>query len=179
MKNRGYSKIINFLGFQIGWFSSVLGAAWGPEWLGPVVVAVLVALNLYFEEERRNAVWLILSTAAVGTVLDSMLVSLGILDYKGNWSAPFTCPVWAVGLWINFALTLRSSLSWLSRRYLFSAVLGAVGGPMAYISGEALGAATLAPPPVGILAVAVAWAGVLPIVLKLEDLTAGRTPVNS
>ena len=37
---------INFLAFQLGWFASVLGAAHGLPWAGPVVVAMVVMLHL-------------------------------------------------------------------------------------------------------------------------------------
>ncbi len=35
--------LLNFAAFQIGWFACVLGAANGFPWLGPVVVAAVVA----------------------------------------------------------------------------------------------------------------------------------------
>jgi hypothetical protein len=41
------------------------------------------------------------------------------------------------------AATLRHSLGWLRGRWLVGAVLGAVGGPLAYLGGESLGALIL------------------------------------
>ena len=41
------SVFANFLIFQAGWFATVLGAANGAPWLGPIAVLVAVVLHLW------------------------------------------------------------------------------------------------------------------------------------
>jgi len=39
-------KMINFIAFQVGWFSTVLGAAHGMPWIGVIVVPAALAIHL-------------------------------------------------------------------------------------------------------------------------------------
>ncbi len=43
--------LINFIAFQVGWFSSVIGAAKQMPWLGPLVL--LFVLAIHFKQARR------------------------------------------------------------------------------------------------------------------------------
>jgi hypothetical protein len=164
------AKVINFLGFQIGWFSSVIGAAHGYEWVGLIVISILVIYSLFSKEGRIENWKLFAAVGLIGTTLDSILIQTGLVNYVGQWKLPVICPLWVTGLWINFALTIRSSLSWLIGRYWQSALLSAAGGLIAYLSGESLGAVQLTSDPLGLVWIAVAWAAVLPIILKIERL---------
>jgi hypothetical protein len=57
-------KIVNFVGFQSGWFACVLGAAAGCPWLGLVVVAGVVALHLALRRPRGPELRLLLCSPA-------------------------------------------------------------------------------------------------------------------
>ena len=58
---------------------------------------------------------------------------------SGVWAQGWA-PYWMVALWGAFATTLNHSLRWLTRRPVFAALFGAVGGPIAYSAGVQLGA---------------------------------------
>jgi hypothetical protein len=74
--------------------------------------------------------------------------------------------VWLVALWVNFALVLNVALSWLQGRWLLAAVLGFLGGPAAYYSGQRLGAVGLAPPLWrSLLTLGGGWAVAIPVLL--------------
>ena len=49
------------------------------------------------------------------------------------------------------------------------ALLGALGGPLAYLAGERLGAIDLAAGPVPLLVLAVAWGSVIPLLVGLSE----------
>jgi len=67
------------------------------------------------------------------------------------------------------ATLLRYALSWLAGRYALGALLGAVGGPLAYASGIRLGAAEFGRPLVpSLLTLAGVWLVVTPALLWLE-----------
>ena len=73
-------------------------------------------------------------------------------------------------MWINFALTLNGSMRWLHGRYLLAAVLGAIGGPLAYVAGVKLGAAALLASSTLVYgALAVVWAGAVPLLVWVTD----------
>ena len=150
---------INFVGFQLGWFACVLGAASGRAWIGPLVVAALVALHLSLARQRTVETLLIAAALAGGLAVDSLFVALGAFSpNRALLPEPLTT-VWMLAMWANFATTLNVSLSKLQGHGLIAAALGAVFGPLAYYSGARLGAAVLHPPlAVSLLLIAAGWA---------------------
>lgn len=70
-------------------------------------------------------------------------------------------------LWLNFAMTLGASLSWLRGRYSAAALLGAAGGPVSYYAGARLGAITVAPG--GLWAIALEWLLATPLLVLISD----------
>ncbi len=55
-------------------------------------------------------------------------------------------PPWLLAMWAQFATTFRFSLRPVITRPIRAALLGAAGGPLAFLAGERLGAVTLLPP---------------------------------
>ena len=162
---------INFVAFQLGWFACVLGAANGWPWAGPVLVFGIVGLHLARARRWQAELRLILAAAALGLVVDSLLLATGWLRYpSGLWIAgPYLtlAPYWIVAMWALFATTLNLSLCWLRGRPLLALVLGAVGGPLSYLAGEKLGGIELIEPYPALAALAVAWAIAMPLLMRL------------
>ena len=135
--------VLNFVLFQITWFACVLGSAKGYPWLG----AIIVTLSLFWHLSQAKpklieAKWCLIALV-IGAVFDQMILSLGLIQYNNNgWSASMV-PVWILALWLAFALTLNVSMRWLRGKYLVALVFGAVGGPLAYMGAQKLGAVTL------------------------------------
>ena len=77
-----------------------------------------------------------------GAIVDSVLGYLGILLFRDSLIASWLCPPWLIALWLIFATTFQSSLSWLAGRYWIAAVSGGIFGPVSYYAGQALGALT-------------------------------------
>ncbi|MEM9555750.1 MAG: DUF2878 domain-containing protein [Acidobacteriota bacterium] len=154
--------VVTFAVVQIVWFSSVLGAARGIYWLGPVVALALAAAHLGYTRTWRRDLATMLGLAATGLVLDSLLTALGLLHFRGS-PTSWLVPLWAVGLWLHFGVLRHSLLRMLYGRPLVAAVLGAIGGPFAYLAGVELGAATFHPNTAwSLLGVGVVWALALP-----------------
>jgi hypothetical protein len=137
--------LLNFLALQAGWFACVLGAAHGRPWLGPVVVAVLVAGHLARHPRRRRELLVIACVAPLGAALDSLQQALGWIRYEGPPLLGVLAPLWIVALWVLFPITFHGSMGWLRRRPLLAALLGATGGPLGYVGGERLGALEILP----------------------------------
>ena len=158
---------INFAAFQIGWFSSVLGAANGMPWLGPLVLAFVLALHLSMAERPRAEIGLVLACAAIGTWFDSFFVAAGWIAYpSGQWHA-MLAPYWIVSMWMLFATTLNVSMAWLKGRPLLAAVTGGIAGPLSYVAGQKLGGLEFLDATAAIWGLALGWAIALPAVVWL------------
>lgn len=163
-------KIINFIVFQSAWFAAVLGAANGMPWLGVVAVPVALAVHLAFSVNRRAELLLALAAGVLGFMIDSALVTAGaFVPIPFVFPRPFSS-LWMVMLWVNLATTLNLSMGWLRSRYALAALVGAIGGPLAYYSGAKLGAMSVLPEPGGLLAIGIAWAVALPLLYRTGAL---------
>jgi hypothetical protein len=161
------SVFANFLIFQAGWFATVLGAANGAPWLGPIAVLVAVVLHLRAARDVGSELRLLGSAVALGLVADSLLLATGWIAYpNGSW-VPGLAPYWIVTLWALFATTLNVSMRWMAGRYLLAALFGAIGGPLSYLAGARLGAMTFVDTGSAVTALAIGWGLAMPLLMWL------------
>jgi len=133
-------KIINFIGFQIGWFTCAFSAAYDRQWIAIGVVVCMLFMHLSFSKRRKQDFYFIFCVTVLGGLIETMAGLLGIYWFNGSFYANWIVPLWFLALWALFASTLHYSLSWLNRRYLLAAFLGAIAGPLSYFGGEKIGA---------------------------------------
>ncbi|MEF8793087.1 DUF2878 domain-containing protein [Thiohalorhabdus sp.] len=154
-----------------GWFACVLGNAYGVPLVGPAVVAVLLAahLGLMAPELRWREVAILLLAGAVGYAGDSALVMADAIGFDPGSGPGAPTKLWMVAMWLNFATALNSALYWLAGRPILASLLGAVGGPLAYLGGARLGALVF---PAGdgwaLVLIALEWALAMPLLLALN-----------
>ena len=160
---------VNFIAFQIGWFAAVLGAANQMPWLGPLVIAAVIALHLTNAARPSLELALIAACGVIGAVMDSVLVAIGWVNYPAGMLAPNTAPYWIVAMWMLFATTLNVSLGWLKPRKVLGFLFGFVGGPLAYYTGFKLGGIQFAHFEYAMAALAVGWGAVVPVLLVLAE----------
>ena len=161
--------IANFLLFQIAWFAAIVGGASGWPFLGSVPALVVVAIHLFMNrnELAREAV-LIFGVTLLGVIIETSFVSLGALHYAGT--SAVLPPIWIIALWFAFGTLPHGSLSWLSKRIWLQIVLGAVSGPLSYVGGVKLGAATMPVPMMGsIMIISVGWALAMVVMFQMAD----------
>jgi hypothetical protein len=173
-------RILNFALFQAGWFAVILTAASGRPAAALAVGGAAVAVSLWlFSTDLGSDLRLLLTVALVGFCIDTLHLWLGVFALVGTPLFPHLCPLWLAALWVLLGTTLRGSLNWLARRYWLSAVLGAVAGPLSYLGGAKLGAASLpADCAFSVAALAVGWAVAMPLFVWLAHGSCcyGRTP---
>src|SRR5580658_3552583 len=164
-------KIANAVGYQLVWIVSVSGASRGSMYAGPLAVAAFATMVLGFGNHRRADLRLIPLTLAVGLVADSSWIALGWLDFKAPWPSTQLAPEWILGIWVAFSLTLNHSLAFLKHRYALSALLGAIGGPLAYWgASQGLGAVHFdAPASIVLPGLCVAWSLLFPLLVRMAE----------
>jgi hypothetical protein len=161
--------VANFMLFQLAWFAAIIGGASGWSWRAalPAVAVVLLHLGLNRSIWRKE-VWLIVSVTLLGLIIETIFISLGALHYAGREAGVVMPPLWILALWLAFGTLPNGSLRWLQGRMVLQIVLGAVLGPLSYVAGVRLGAATLGVPEwVSIGVIAVGWGLAMPIMFKL------------
>lgn len=168
--------MINFLAFQVCWFACVLGAAWGMPWVGTTLVGGALCWHLAQCGAPAREAALLLVVTLLGTTLDSILLSLGWVEFDGGLVRSGIAPHWMMALWAIFATTLNASLSWLRRSPWLAALCGAVGGPLSYLAGERLGALTLVNSADALPVLALGWALLTPLLSWLGHRLGGYLP---
>lgn len=163
-------------GFDLFWLLAVVrGDTWWP-------LLLLMLLPFWFHPAgscRRRGYWLGLAIA--GGLLDSLLIWLGVFQFP---SSTLWVPPWLWLLWLGFVIVLDLGLGpWLVPRLLSGrgwqlALLGAISGPVAYLSAAGLQAVTL---PQGVwqtgILLALIWMVCLPVLVwvlaRIGDETHG------
>ena len=144
MAIKKFSTPINFILFQACWFACVWGAGNNYGWLGPVLVAITVPIQVYLlTDHHKEETIFVFICGITGFLLETLLILGGVYLPAGELNLQI-CPPWMAALWFNFAMLISISLVWLKGRYLLAAVLGGLAGPVAYWGGEKLGAITVA-----------------------------------
>ena len=159
---------INLICFQLGWFACVISAAYGKTILALIAVLLIIALHLYRNSSLAE-LYLILTAIVIGFIWESLLVTSGWLSYGLVADSVVLAPVWLVAMWALFATTINLSMAWLKQRWLLASLMGAVFGPLAFIAGEKLGAVQFLDRLMALLALAIGWAILLPLLLWIAD----------
>lgn len=161
----------SFIGYQLVWFVAVIFAGRGQPWPGVVAALAFVAWQLAVSPQRRAALQVLAVAVVSGVVIDGLVRGLHLADYAAAVPAlpADGAPLWILGLWACFSLTLGGPLRALGTRPLLAAVLGGIGGPLAY-AGAARGWDALtfhAPEWQALALLGVGWAVAMPLLAAL------------
>jgi hypothetical protein len=158
--------VLNMLLFQIGWFACVLGAASGLPWAGVVAAIAIIGWHLARATQPKRELALVAVAALAGATFETVLVQAGWVHFDSGVLLEGTAPYWMVALWALFATTLNVSLRSLREHPWLAALLGAVGGPVAYYAGAQLGALEFATVGTALAAIGAGWALLAPVLLS-------------
>jgi hypothetical protein len=107
-----------------------------------------------------------LTTLLIGGLWELFLVKEEIVIYEGL--SPITqVPIWILVLWTAFGTTLNGCLGWFRNHLFGSFIFGALGGPLAWYGGAALGALNVPNPALGYGVIAAGWAAIMPLLSAL------------
>ena len=135
--------IFNIFGFKICWWACVLGAVNNQKFLGPclVLIYLLIHICLIPEKSRKSEIYLLGIAAGLGTLVDSLLLNLNILSYEGMYTQiNYIAPLWITAMWVGFTATLNHAFKNIMEKYFTQIILGVIAGPIAYATGNNLGA---------------------------------------
>jgi hypothetical protein len=150
--------LVNYLAYQAGWFAAVIGAAIGHGDVGAALAAVLIALHVWWSRERGRELGLLALATATGLVVEAWQLQAGTYRTLSDVAPASLPPVWLLALWAQFATTFRYSGRAVLARPAAAMLFGALGGPLAFLAGERLGAVTFTTPlwP-GLVRLAIGW----------------------
>ena len=151
-----WSAAPQWLTHQAAWWVCILGSGW----VRPSAMALFVSLHLWFtrsdwQRELRVIGWAV----GLGLAADTLLVLSGAIAFEGGLRVGVV-PLWMISLWAGFGATLLHSQRRMLKGRRLAIVLGALGGPLAYLGGERLNCLTVAGS-FGLIAIGIAWAIVL------------------
>lgn len=137
-----WTVLVQYVGFKISWLLAAWGAVAGPPlsyWGASPFFLFLILHVLY--TRRIWELWFALSVAVAGTGLDTIYNVTGLIHYNGTYPGlAFLAPIWITSLWAGLAVTLDHSMQMLVERPTWTFLIGAVFGPMAYWTGDEMGA---------------------------------------
>ncbi|QSP93816.1 DUF2878 domain-containing protein [Marinobacter salinisoli] len=155
--------VVNFLLFQAGWLICVMF----PGKLAAALVVGFVVLHfILVSQKRKSELQFIALGTVVGATLDWLWFRTGVLGLDNQ--EVLHTPPWLVAIWAIFMTTLCHSLDWISRKAWLPFVLAPVAGPFAYWSASKLGAITLPQLAPSLVAMALGWLVVFPLLLFIR-----------
>lgn len=174
--------IANVIGNQCVWLCAVAGAGRGWAWPGVAAAIGFVAWQVAIAPHPRGEMKLVAMALLLGLAVDGIAGGLGWIAYGAQVGSSWLAPTWILGLWAAFAVMLTVSLRALQTQLILSAVLGALGAPLAYL-GAARGWEAVvmnAPAWRGLAWLALAWALALPVMLyaarRMRPAATGSDP---
>lgn len=158
--------MVNFVLFQLGWFVCVLSGA--ADLNSPAVLFSLAVVIFHFRYYpwKQTDYKLLLAAIVIGVMLDSSWSAWNLMAYQAQTIEPLA-PWWIWCLWINFALTLNHSMSWLLRRRVLAGIFSAVASPVSYYAGSQLGALQWLQPELLVVLLSISWGLAIPLLLTL------------
>lgn len=124
---------LSLIGHQLVWVAAVIGAAQGLAWPGIVGMLIYAACQLGAARNYKTDLSLMAMAMMTGLLFDSGLIQAGLVSFAAPWPWAGMAPAWILALWSAFSLTFTQSFAYLQTRPRLAALLGAAGGPLAYM----------------------------------------------
>ncbi|MEO6227969.1 MAG: DUF2878 domain-containing protein [Thermomonas sp.] len=122
----------NLIGYQLVWFAIVISASRAQPWWGIATALTFIALQLLYSTTRVADMRTVVAALACGFLMDGALAATEWMHYASPLIS-LPAPIWILSLWMAFAMTLNHSMLFLRGRPGLAALLGVVGGPLAYL----------------------------------------------
>lgn len=162
----GNAILPNLFRYQLTWLATVLGAAHGKADLGAFIGFLMIVLHFKKCHHLLAEYKTVFTTLLIGGLWELILVKQHWVIYEG--ASPISLvPIWILILWTAFGTTLNGCLGWFKNHLGWSFLFGALGGPLAWYGGEALGALSVPNPLLGYVVIGGGWAVLMPLISYL------------
>ncbi len=170
-----YPSVTNYVAYQAGWFACVLGGASNRPWTGFLLAVTLVAAHFVWSPDRNRDGRRVALAIVVGIAVEAIQIAAGTYRFTSGTVVAALPPPWLLAMWAQMATTFQYSLRPIVSRPIVAASFGAIGGPIAFLAGERLGAVTLARPLTpGLILLSVSWSLAMLIFWAAEKKTSGE-----
>ena len=165
-------KIFNIIGFYIVWWACVLGVFYQFPYIGPILCLLFIFIHIKYIATNDVELKLIVYTSILGTLVDSSFIITKLLEYQGGYGEnTLIAPLWITSMWAGFATSINYSMKWLKGKNLIWFTLGAIFGPLAYITGAKFNVIEFTSNyDFTIVVLALAWGISIPAVYKINDI---------
>jgi predicted DCC family thiol-disulfide oxidoreductase YuxK len=143
-----FFNLVNAALYFVGYLICVYGGAAKETVLPPILTFLAIGAQLLFVRKRSLRLLyqdiLLLSIGALfGLAIETAFISSGFLTYATENSLfPYFPPAWLWSIYFFFLMTVNHSLKWVLRFPLIGLIFGAIGGPICYQAGAAIGGVT-------------------------------------
>ena len=163
--------IFNIAGFYFCWWISIFGASNNYFFIGPFFVMFFLMLHFFYVINQKKEIIFILICFFIGLLVDTFFLRFDIIDYKGYLPDNFNiAPLWVISLWMCFGSSISHSFKWVKGNYLLLSILGAVSGPLIYVSATKLEVLYFNYGIyINLICVSIAWGLFLPLVVYISD----------
>jgi Protein of unknown function (DUF2878) len=87
-------QVFNYRLYETGWCACVLGAAFGHPWVGSTLGILPIIVHLVSAQRRCDALVLTLWTGAIGLLVDTTQIALGMLHFQVGTLVSWLPPPW-------------------------------------------------------------------------------------
>jgi hypothetical protein len=160
-------RLINGVMFNITWFAIVITQS---AVLAPVLAASHLLIHFFLMGRGAPELKMIAVVTVFGLVLDQLLFLAGVFTVDGNAALP---PIWMACIWPVLATTFMHAFSGLRAHFLLASVFGAIGAAASFVAGTRLTDVAFGSELYGPLIMAIVWAALFPLLLKVAALYSG------
>lgn len=136
----------HYIAYYVAWLLGVsMPAHQEGGWAVVVVLgitAIQLAWQVWIDKRVHGLLRMVAVFTVIGSIVDSVVMNMGLIVFRDNPWAPFCSPPWMIALWINFAVVYYAVMHILWGRYLYLGLMSALAFPLVYLAGERLGAVT-------------------------------------
>ncbi|MDC3251396.1 DUF2878 domain-containing protein [Planctomycetota bacterium] len=157
--------------YYMGWFGAIVFASRGEPELATAMIGVVVLFG--FLKGGLMEVYLGTLAIMLGLAVENFFLTIGASSYPESsylsWSG--FVPFWMLLLWPLFmrTLALGECLGWIRGKWVIAALLGGVGGGLAYLGGTKFGALEFPSSQMySVVTIGLAWAVVFPLTIKFR-----------
>ena len=159
--------IVWFLAYKVAWLACVLGGGvYGYPLLAAIPMLIWVVIWIAVQQNKRSLLYTCIFALLYGAMMDSVLVLLGTMRFAPHAETGTPSPLWMMMLWLGFGAIYEKSLGVLKNKKYVLPIIGAIGGPMAYIGGANMGAVEIGRSETEfIILIGIEWALALPLLM--------------